>query len=623
MPRVQRCPAGHISSSRTPVAKKTRPAADPPIHGTFISDNDDATTFTEQFIVNNNNNKMQVIHPVDTMESYTLEAKPTRATLAETFSSGDDGDSADENHYFNTTTTHEQRQDDDDEYHAMRVVVNRTFSSEDGYQHGVPDLGQSFINLAEEAAYPEQSYRDENYHEDEDDNGRDDYLSNRLGTDSSYSSGEDFINMAEEAAQNPSRHFRSTVNMREDEFESYAQVYGMEDGEEEDMGREEDDTVLQFVDSEDGQAFSFRTRTDHARLATTKTYENSSRHHRTTDCALQENVSLEATSMGYETCSKTLNTNLETLHTDMEGVNYIPTLNQHDILHDPAYHHHGEIELHAATGDLADGESYEDDDDEHRIGDGGSGTGFDYHHGGALGVHIVPTTSYMYEDDGFIRDDGGLHQNGTFQETVTTFQDDTITEYTKDTKTVETQDGERDVVLSQLEDSYLSDRSSTTSWDEGSYASASRNVSRIDSFDGTEFTEETGRGNGTLLDILKSFRDMNVRSSRNISDSEDDDDDGEADLLSDIDEDEAKTPRRNSRGNQRRRSRGKSTNRDFTSVLGQIGAAGMDLLNETIEQSQQGSSRSSSRRRRRRSDPTGKIIESLRDIFSCGAPSRY
>lgn len=595
-------------------------AADPPTHGTIRMDDDNETFITEQFINKNNknhdnNSEPELLDPIETMESYPIEAKPTRTTFAETFSSGDDGDFVDDDNDNDNHYPHQDDQRHDDDEYVMGV--NHTFSSEDAYPHGVPNLGASFINLAEEAAHGPSYSEDVDVDDDNDNNGRDDYLSNRLGTDSTYSSGEDFINLAQEAAAIPSRHFRTTTGMKEDEFESYAQMYGLEEEEEEEQVMEEEDgAVLQFVDSEDGQAFSFRTRTDHARLAATMTYENSSRHYRTMDIGLQQNVSLEATSMGYETCSKTLNTNLETLHTDLEGVNYIPTLNEHDVVHDSAYHH-GQIELHGADGDVADGESY-DDDDEQRIGGGGGGYGYD--NTGGVGVPLVPSDSYTYEEDGFIRHPhhdphGGLHKNNTFQETVTTFQDDTITEFTRDTKAAETHDGERTEVLSQLMDSYLSDHSSATSWDEGSYASGSRAVSRLDSFDGTDFTEDTGRGNGTLMDILKNFRDMNVRDRRDDISYSDDDEDGRSDIEEDGD---GQRKRRSSR----RRSRRRSSKRDLASVLGQIGAVGMDLLNETIEQTQQGS-RSSSRRRRRRGDQAGKIIDSFRDIFSCGAPSGY
>jgi hypothetical protein len=628
MLRVQRCPAGHVPSSRSPTVAKTT-AADPPIHGTIVMDhgNEDANTaFTDQFIDNPtqpfiNRTKPQLLGPVETMESYSLEAKPTRVTLAETFSSGEDGDYGyeDDHCYHADHHQHHHRQQQHEEVEQYVMGVRHTFSSDDEYQHGVPNLGNSFINLAEEAA-DVHHHGSASYEHDNDDNGRDDYLSNRLGTDSTYSSGEDFINLAQEASKIPSRHFRTTTALREDEFESYAQLYGLEEeGDEEHLQErtwhEQDDMVLQFVDSEDGQAFSFRTRANHDRLVSTVTYENnSSRHYCTVDeDALQHNVSLEATSFGYETCSRTLNTNLETLHTGLEGVNYIPTHNDHEVVHDPAYHniiHHGSIELHGPTRDDAEGESY--DDDEERIG-------------GAVGVHIAPNSSYMYEEDGYVRSthsdrEDGLLQNNTFQETVTTYHDDAITEFTRDTNTLEARDGEYTEVLSQLMDSYLSDRSSTTSWDEGSYVSASRTVSRLDSFDGTEYTEDTNRGNGTLMDILKNFRGMNVRDHRGMSYS--DDEDGEAETMSDIEEErgDAKRKRRTKQRRSRRRSTGSKI--DLTSVLGQIGTVGMNLLNETMDQSQQ-RSRKSSRGRRRSSDQAGKIIDSLRDIFSCGAPSRY
>jgi hypothetical protein len=617
MPRIQRCPAGHVSSSSSPTAEKVN-AVDPPVHGTKVRDhyNDKDKPLTEQFV---NSTNAQQLRPTETLESYSLENKSTRVTLVETFSSsGEDGDYGYDDNYFRAD--HRQPHPEGEPY---VTDVHRKFSSDDEYQYGVPNLGTSFINLVDEAA--DVHYHDSSsYDDDNDDNGRDDYLTNRLGTDSTYSSGEDFINLAQEAAQIPSRHFRTTTALREEEFESYAQMYGLEGDDEDDEGEEyEDDDeehvreqegdgpVLQFVDSEDGQAFSFRTRTDHARLATTLTYENNTSHHYRTigEDDLQHNASLESTSVGYETCSRTLNTNLETLHTNLEGVNYIPTHNDHEVVHDPAYHNvvnHGAIELHGPATDDAEGESYEDD--EERIG-------------GAVGVHIAPNASYMYEEDGYVRHShhgDGLQRNNTFQETVTTYHEDTMRDFPRDTKATEVHDGEYTEILSQLMDSYLSDRSSTTSWDEGSYASASRTISRLDSFDGTEFTEDTRRGDGPWMDMMKKFRDMNVRDRREMTDSDDDDD--EVEILSDIEEEGGVETRRTN--TKRRRSRRRSSTIDLTSVLSQIGAVGMGLLNDTIEHSQQGS-RTSPRRRRRDRDQAGKIIDSLRDIFSCGAPSRY
>jgi hypothetical protein len=527
-----------------------------------MDDND--AEFTERFI------KPQLIESAGTMETsiYSIDAKPTKTTFAETFSSGDD----------------EYGHEGGPQFHGDHVT--HTFSAgEDDYRE---ELNGTFESVEDE---------------------RDQYLSGRHDEDSIYSSAGEFINLAQEAAQIPSRHYRSATTLMEHEFENYAETYGLEEHkEEEEVEQEYDGTVLHFVDSEDGQAFSFRTRRSDHRLAAILTHEqNSARPYRTDDGAD------EATSIGYDTCSKTLNTNSETLRTDLEGVNYIPTGNKHDVVHDPAYRvhrdYHRAIELHG------EGESY--DDDEERIG-----AMYSHHRRNAAGVPIPQNGSYLYEDDGFIHynnnddnhhgyddyDDIDLQKQDTFQETVTTYQD-TITEYTKDTRAIEMHDGERTEVLSQLMDSYLSDRSSSSSWDEGSYASASRTVSRLDSFDGTEYTEDGNRGGGILMGILNSFRDMKMGDRRPYSDDEDEDEDAR-------DSNSKKTKK------SRRRSRRKSENRsNIGSVLGQIGAMGMDLLNDSSEQNHKGSKRS--RRRRRRDDHGGQIIDSFRDIFSCGNPGRY
>jgi hypothetical protein len=562
-------------------------AADPIIGN---SQDDNETCFTEEFIqmdrqqqyedeqqyyeqqyeyrnpeYGNEHNPI-LLQPNETMGSYDeLEAKPTKATLAETFSSGGDG-----------------------EYH---YGAGHTFSTEEHANRGDED----FLNLAEETEeYRHRGGGTFDTYENEDD-GRDDYLSNEDDlAASTYSEGAEFIDLAQEAAQIPSRHYRSTVNMNQDDFESYAERYGLE----EEQLYDEDGTILRFVDSEDGQAFSFRTkRPDGYGDVTAMPYITEEGENE----GLQPNPSLEATSMGYD--SKTLNTNLETLHTDLEGVNYIPTMNEHDVLHDPAYQLDGE------------GESY--DDDEARIAGGFEDI---YDNTNAAGISIPQNSSYQYEEDGFIRyndddhnhPDDDLRKQDTFQETV----GDTITEFTKEDDNTRA-DGQT-VLLSQLMDSYLSDRS-TESWDEGSYASRSRAVSRLDSFDGTEFTEDTRRGDGLLLNILKDFRD-NVKDYRDgVSfDEHDDDDDAESQYHENGDGEK----RRKSKS-RRRSSRRKSGKSDLNKVLGELGTIGMNLVSETFEKAQGTSSDKRRRRSRRGDDPAGRLIESFRDIFSCGAPRNY
>ncbi|KAL3903965.1 MAG: hypothetical protein SGILL_010247, partial [Bacillariaceae sp.] len=531
-----------------------------------------------------------------------LEAKPTKATIGETFS----GD-----HEFD---------------YDCNQPPGHTFSTEE--HHNLHS--NNFINLAEEQQYQQQQYHGhggtfDTYDDHDriaDEDCRDDYLSNEdnnLAVSSTYSSDAEFINIAQEAAAIPSRHYRSSVvNMQQDDFESYAESYGLEEEKLQHAdGGDEDGTMLRFIDSEDGQAFSFRTPNpqgygdvkampyiteehgdgDH----TPRTYED-----------LHQNPSLEATSVGYD--SKTLNTNCETLHTDLEGVNYIPTMNEHDVVHDPAYQLDGE------------GESY--DDDEARLA-GGFEDIYDNTQNNAAGVSIPQTSSYQYEEDGYIRyneDDHHPHHQGQHHDELrqqNTFQD-TITEFTKDEATharLETRDDEvHDAHSSQLMDSYLSDRSSE-SWDEGSYTSKSRGVSRMDSFgDRTEFTEDTRRDNGVIVHMLKNFRD-NVQDYRDGNDldsiNEEDEDDSESRYHERASDKKKRSGRRGSRRNPRR---------DIGEVLGQLGDIGIDLLNETIDKAERVEKGSKNRRRsrgRRSEDPAEKLINSFRDMFSCGAPRHY
>jgi hypothetical protein len=235
----------------------------------------------------------------------------------------------------------------------------------------------------------------------------------------------------------------------------------------------------------------------------------------------------------------------------------------------------------------------------------------------------------MYEDDGYIHYQDGEEE---YYEDDTRFEQDTnldtVTEFTKDltSHAAETRDGDHTEVISQLMDSYLSDRSSNSSWDEGSFASPTRNRSRIDSYDGTEYTDDEESvsrrkgGTRTFMDIINSFRDMNTRDD---SYDEDDDDRDDADEFED--EHEGRKKKKKSR----RRSRRQSKKGDLETILGNIGTTATELLNETIDQMNKGSKKSSRRRsgnrgrRRRQDDQAEHIMDSISSIFSCGAPKHY
>jgi hypothetical protein len=586
----------------------------------------------------------EVLEPVGTMQSmpYSLEAKPTRATFAETFSSGE-----------------EEPTD-----YIVRQHRTNTFSSRNEEMHphhhhdDHDDIGHHQPSRSKSSSY------------------EDSYLNGSNEESTAYDSGEEFINLAQEAARIPSRHYRQpttaitdgqfmhheeyqkNTNYDEQHHEEVQQYYdheehyyqqqspqfhpGLEEEKVEEQSYYEDYTdtqhdTIHFVDSETDQVFTFGTQggsTRHQRTAVTvvetssyddqqhqqyqqppgyASYDYTSHHARTAD--IRQNQSFDGTSMGYDECSKTLNTNLETLHTDLEGVNYIPTRNNdHDVVHDQAYLPQRNYE----------GESY--DDDEQRIGEG------QYYGSNHPGNHIPQNASYMYEDDGYIHYQDGeeeYYEDDTRFEQVS-FQD-TVTEYTKDVTShaAETRDGDYTEVISQLMDSYLSDRSSNSSWDEGSYASPTRNRSRVDSYDDTEYSDDGStssrrKGGRTLMDVINKFTHMNTRDN---SYDEDDDEERDDDENEDDGGDDDERGKKKKNKKSRRRSRRKSKKGDLETILGNIGSTAMELLNETIDQTTKGSAKSSRRRsrggRRRRDDQAGKIMDSFSSIFSCGAPRHY
>jgi hypothetical protein len=605
---------------------------------TLTSASTDETEFTERFILSNNNvkeNEQPQLEPTGTMDTeYSLEAKPTRATLAETFSSGENTQEEGHNdsfQYENENTNHAVRTNHYHHHHQVEGRVTQSFSPS-AHQHG------EFLDLAAEAQHsgnrPSLSggrlqgrdgvartgmYGSTNYSTDEEGE-----------CPTSYSSGEEFINLAHEAKMTK----RVDIPNGNHNIPAARAVGGASGGvtmqysNDSYYYEDQDGTMhLEFVDSEEEQAFSFGTRSREEEYVDDN--QDVYAGHNSSGMALHDRASLlgldhregsfEGTSVGYQTaadCSKTLNTNLETLHTDLEGVNYIPTMNEHDMMvHDPAYHGH------KGYG-AEEGESYADEGSYDRLEEG---------------------VSYLYEDDGTRftghdrKDDGTYteHSHGE-NETYTehnhdedTYQD-TVTEFTKETRT--TYDDENTRAMSQLMDSYLSDRS-TESWEEGSFASASRAISRIDSvidddgsasegsFGDSEFySDDDDEEGSTLFGLLKKkLKDLNVRSS-----NADDDDDGYGETGRNLSGGKSRRMSNQTAEKKRfsigKKSRRKS-NKDVESLFGRIGEIGMEFLSETIDQAQNSSK--SPRRSRRDRDQTTKIVSSLRDIFSCGAPSRY
>lgn len=355
-------------------------------------------------------------------------------------------------------------------------------------------------------------------------------------------------------------------------------------------------------------------------------------------------------------CSKTLNTNDETLHTNLEGVNYIPVS--------------GLDQQHLLLG-------YDDDFDE-------NSASFDEEnfHRDSL-EHIG---SYLYEDDGHVHYedvDGNLHEllmdegpsveisssgEGTFitgaDEDGNTFQETLTTDFEQSLHS-----DNHNRIVNEMTGTYFSEQSSECSWEEGSFAGgASRTISRVDSVDEDDDEDEDDDGEETFYEsgddtanntrrrrssivedrtwmgLFKKFRDFNMADDfDDDSDSEYDDDES----CYDDKEDEYAVPdvaltessksnsqrTRESIGSYSRSDRKKCRSsgakgghrRQKTPEIGEminrIGSMSMDFLHDAIDKQQTSKSMKSRRRsKNKRDDRTSQILDSFQTIFSCGVP---
>ncbi|MGK3737296.1 MAG: hypothetical protein ACI8RD_011636 [Bacillariaceae sp.] len=505
---------------------------------------------------------------------YSLEAKPTRATMAETFSSGEE----------NTAYS-----EDDDHIIFTKHKRNLTFSQHD--RSRLDDDGE-FIDLAYES-----------------------------------SRGNMFIDLVQEAERNKNAGIDSS------QYNSYDEEEGVDQPE-----------TIQFVDSEDGKVFAITPRVG------------------------KKFCSTEEESIGNEECSKTLNTNLDSL-------NYLPSLSeddsaqmdQRDLAQNQNNHNHNRF--HCLQVDIGEGESYEEDDQCGGVYDNG-----DIHEAEEASIPQGNSElSELYDcDDGemYFPDDnledqqqGGLfgpnnqvrsydfEEEGTFFEQLRSehtrpindgqaqsehwrsIKEEIHTGHPQSTHQngayLDTANGEQ-----YLPDA-LSDRDSNSSWEEGSFGTgASRTMSRIDTayddddddgtyagtldgtyadtLDGTEYYSdddntyaETIDGDRPFVRILKKFRDMNVGGQKSGNEE--------------VEEEGYDKTNRRTNDEQKRRGR-PSRSSDNVNVFDRLGEIGIDILNETIEHAENANM---SPRRRRGRNQGGTIINTFADLFSCGAPSRY
>jgi len=492
---------------------------------------DDETEFTGQCIIPKMDPDGAEPDVVSSDSIYSLEAKDTRATLGETFSSGDE---------------------------------NEIFTEDQG----------SFVDPAYEAARQQKS----------------------------SSSEMEYIDLVRESARTGHVGADRSKYTNQDEKEDAIVTNAYLQPE-----------TIEFVDSEDGQVFEIP--------------QKEVRGH---DGLIQNTSSLDDTY--HDECSATLNTNHETLQTP-----YNPSIHDNDIGQTNsserfrALQVHVEEEQHEEYNEEARAYENEDYDEEEEPIDQENSELYDCDDGQ---MYIPDPTT---QGNGHVGQPYELERDGTFFEQMRSVSLRNTNDYQIHPEHLEMEPQNWQAITQQihsehpenahlnssnhapaspqLEDPYLSD--SNSSWEEGSFGTgASRAVSRVDhddddddddddagtydgTFDGTEYysDDEVDR---PFVRILKKFRDMHVDDQR--SDYGSDDEEGYEDR------------KKRTRSRQERRSKSKPI-----SVFERIGEIGIDLLNETIEHAE----RQDRAPRQDSANQGGTIINSIADLFSCGAPSGY
>ena len=385
--------------------------------------------------------------------------------------------------------------------------------------------------------------------------------------------------------------------------------------------------TIEFVDSEDGKVFNI----------TKEITKNETTDH----VGLLQNVrSLdESNALENDECSKTLNTNTETLQS-------MPSLNDDDLAQITSSNHLNS--LHVDKRDEAEG--YEELDLENPVA---------YENGDYNGVQFpVEGNSQLYDcDDGemyydqhentYAGEDVPLHgyeEDGNFFEQLRNVQSRHVNDYQTHPGSMgvveeEVQPGQWKSISNQvhfenaqntrvhmsndmnanhpLEDPYLSDGGS--SWEEGSFATgASRTLSRVDTADDND---DDGRTYDGTFDGTEYYSDDDSRAERNDRPivrmlkkiRENVEDDQPRGKSSDEEEDEDYNGKKKRSKNRRRRQAGnKSTSVWIMDSLREIGT---DILDETIEfaESQDRGSRGQDGRHQ-----TDTMIDSFANLFSCG-----
>eukprot|EP00934_Nitzschia_sp_Nitz4_P001683 Nitzschia sp. Nitz4//scaffold115_size69933//29700//31268//NITZ4_006001-RA/size69933-processed-gene-0.66-mRNA-1//-1//CDS//3329533496//1683//frame0 len=321
----------------------------------------------------------------------------------------------------------------------------------------------------------------------------------------------------------------------------------------------------------------------------------------------------EETSLGYETCSRTLNTNLE-------GVDYLRTgAVDHSQVYGVSSGYEGQPQYYYEDAQGQYQQAYADHQQYYDID----------------GNYVVDQYDGQYANQGHFFFDNNTVANSTIATGVdshyhsaTGVEDDAdsapIDAYdSEDSGSSWDEEGTRDMSL--LDGGHANE---ADTFDDDDEESESESESDEDSRDNRR------RGSKSMLQILQQMKHCSLKGS---SVSYDDDQDyvpdvaqistGATSMTSMTDSYESRSSssyRRKQCKNKPRRH--EKVSRNIDNLFNKVSALGQELLGDEEEERPRSSRKSKNKKkslRRRDRDPATKIVDSLRDIFSCGHPRHY
>jgi len=411
--------------------------------------------------------------------------------------------------------------------------------------------------------------------------------------------GHEFIDLVQESA------VAKGTGIENSNYSSYE-----EDGDDIEPKNFAQPETIEFIDSEDGKVFNITQESiGHGVLL---------QHVRSLD---------DSNTIENDECSKTLNTNNETLES-------MPSMNDDDVAQMKLSHRFRNLQV-----DIRDEEeAFEKEEEAFEECDLEATTAYengDYNEEASL----AQVESQLYDcDDGemYVPVASPEDQQGAFFEQLRTEQSRHVNGY-EDVQPENWQSLSEQIHLEnmqnshlnnrpvspQLEDPYLSDGNS--SWEEGSFATgASRTVSRVDvaddygsgnddartydgNFDGTEYYSDDDihaerNGDRPVVRLLKKFRNTNVGEEQSRGESSDEEEDGNY---------------RNKKTRMKSKRKGRVKNKKSSgTIFDSIREIGTDILDEAIEYAE-------SQDRPDTRNQGGTIINAFENLFSCGAHSEY